>query len=170
MGDSDDMAPAVSSPGFLEQATGVLAIAGGMLSLGVAVLVNVSIGLRWQGSQPLPGDFEFVQMATAVSVFSFLPYCQLQRSNISVDTFTSWLPARANAVIDALWDFVYAAMMALLAWCLLNGASDMYRNGTTTMVLGLVVWPAVAACMALACVLAITACVTGFRLLSGRHP
>ena len=73
-------------------------------------------------------------------------------------------------MIDALWDFVYAAMMALLAWCLLNGASDMYRNGTTTMVLGLVVWPAVAACMALACVLAITACVTGFRLLSGRHP
>ena len=41
----------------------------------------VRIGLRWQGSQPLPGDFEFVQMATAVSVFSFLPYCQLRRSN-----------------------------------------------------------------------------------------
>ena len=41
---------------------------------------------------PINGDFELVQMATAIAVFSFLPYCQARRGNIVVDTFTSWLP------------------------------------------------------------------------------
>ena len=42
--------------------------------------------------RPINGDFEMVQMATAIAVFSFLPYCQARRGNIVVDTFTSWLP------------------------------------------------------------------------------
>jgi TRAP-type C4-dicarboxylate transport system permease small subunit len=154
---------------LVDRVAGGLAIAGGLLMLGVAILVTVSVMRRWQGSQPVPGDFEFVQMATAVAVFAFLPYCQLRRGNISVDTFTSWLPGRANTVIDVFWDLVYAATIALLAWCLFNGATDMYRNGTTTMVLGLVVWPAIAACTALAGILAATACVTAYRLLRGRR-
>jgi TRAP-type C4-dicarboxylate transport system permease small subunit len=107
-------------------------------------------------------------MATAVAVFSFLPYCQLRRGNIWVDTFTNRLPPRVNAAIDAFWDFVYAAAIALLAWCLSNGAGDLYRNGTTTMVLGLVIWPALALCTALAALLAVTALVTGLRLLRVR--
>ena len=35
-------------------------------------------------------------MATAIAVFSFLPYCQARRGNIVVDTFTTWLPAALN--------------------------------------------------------------------------
>jgi TRAP-type C4-dicarboxylate transport system permease small subunit len=144
-----------------------LAIAGGFLALGVALLVTASVLLRWSGSQPIPGDFEVVQMATAVAVFSFLPYCQLRRGNISVDTFTARLPQRLTASIDAFWDFVYAATVAVLAWCLFNGTSDMLRNGTTTMVTGLWIWPAIAICAALAAVLALTALLTGLRLLRG---
>ena len=164
-----DTGPEAPPPGVLDRVVAGLAIAGGALALGVAFLVTVSVGRRWLGFQPIPGDFEFVQMATAVSIFSFLPYCQLRHGNIAVDTFTSWLPARGNALIDAFWDVVYAAMMALIAWCLFNGASDMYRNGTTTMVLGLAVWPAVALCTVLAAVLAITSCVTALRLVRGRR-
>lgn len=170
MASNADTGPAAPPPGALDRVVAGLAIAGGALALGVAFLVTVSVARRWLGFQPIPGDFEFVQMATAVSVFAFLPYCQLRRGNIAVDTFTSWLPARGNAFIDALWDLVYAAMMALLAWCLFNGAGDMYRNGTTTMVLGLAVWPAVATCMVLAAALAITSCATAWRLVRGRRP
>jgi len=170
MGGNAEPDPAAPPPGLVDRLAGALAIAGGLVMLGVAFLVTVSVARRWQGSQPIPGDFEFVQMATAVAIFAFLPYCQLRRGNISVDAFTTWLPARANAVIDVFWDLVYAATIALLAWCLFNGATDMYRNGTTTMVLGLVVWPAIAACMALAGALAATSCVTGYRLLRGRRP
>jgi TRAP-type C4-dicarboxylate transport system permease small subunit len=164
-GGSAEHDPAAPSPGLVDRLAGALAVAGGLVMLAVAILVTVSVSLRWSGTQPIPGDFEFVQMATAVAVFAFLPYCQLRRANISVDTFTAWLPARANAVIDAFWDLVYAGAIALLAWCLSNGAADMYRSGTGTMVLGIPVWPAIATSMALAWVLAATACVTGYRLL-----
>jgi TRAP-type C4-dicarboxylate transport system permease small subunit len=167
--DDAETGPAAALPGPLDRIVTALAVAGGALSLGVAVLVTISVARRWFGFQPIPGDFEFVQMATAVSVFAFLPYCQLRRGNIAVDTFTGWLPARGNALIDAAWDLVYAAMMALVAWCLFNGAGDMYRNGTTTMVLGLAVWPAVAVCTALAAVLAVTSCVTAVRLVRGKR-
>ncbi len=170
MAGDDPTGPAVPPPGLVDRVAAALAIAGGALSLGVAVLVTVSVARRWLGFQPVPGDFEFVQMATAVAVFAFLPYCQARRGNIAVDTFTGWLPARGNALIDAAWDLVYAATMALIAWCLFDGASDMYRNGTTTMVLGLAVWPAVAICMALAAALAITSCITAWRLVHGRRP
>lgn len=170
MADDAETGPAAGvPPGLLDRIVTALAVAGGALSLGVAILVAVSVARRWLGFQPIPGDFEFVQMATAVSIFSFLPYCQLRHGNIAVDTFTSWLPARDNAFIDAFWDVVYAAMMALVAWCLFNGAGDMYRNGTTTMVLGLAVWPAVAICAALAAALAVTSCATALRLAGGRR-
>ena len=83
-----DTGPAAPPPGLLDRVVTALAIAGGALALGVAILVTVSVGRRWFGFQPIPGDFEFVQMATAVSIFSFLPYCQLRHGNIAVDTFT----------------------------------------------------------------------------------
>jgi len=165
-----DHRPAGAPPALLDRVAAALAVAGGLLILGAAGVVVVSVVRRWAGSQPIPGDFELVQMATAVAVFAFLPYCQLRRGNIAVDTFTARLPAPVNAVLDASWDLVYAVSMGLIAWCLLNGTAEMLRNGTTTMVLGLAVWPAIAACMTLAAVLAVTACVSGLRLIAGRRP
>jgi TRAP-type C4-dicarboxylate transport system permease small subunit len=167
-GEAQPAAPA-ESHGVLGLAAGLLAIIGGLLILGVAGLVTASIVRRWSGGQPIPGDFEFVQMATAVSVFAFLPYCQLRRGNIAVDTFTVWLPVRVNLAVDALWDMVYAATMLLLAWCLFNGTRDMIQNGTTTMVTGVAMWPAIALCTVLAASVALTACITAVSLMVGRR-
>jgi TRAP-type C4-dicarboxylate transport system permease small subunit len=109
-----------------------------------------------------------VQMATAVAVFSFLPYCQACRGNIVVDTFTSRLPVRANAVIDAFWDLVYAGMMGLMTACLIVGTLDHIRNGQTTMVLQFPIWPAIAICTVLALLLTGVALATAARLFRGR--
>ncbi len=168
---SDEARPAAPAEphGVLGLAAGLLATVGGLLILGVAALVTASIVRRWSGAQPIPGDFELVQMATAISVFAFLPYCQLRRGNIAVDTFTAWLPERVNRVVDALWDMVYSATMLLLAWCLFNGTRDMIQNGTTTMVAGIAMWPAIALCAVLAAGVALTACITSMSLLIGRR-
>jgi TRAP-type C4-dicarboxylate transport system permease small subunit len=158
-------------PGLARRVVEWWAVLGGVVMLGVALMTTWSAASGWLLGRPLPGDYELTEVLVAIAVFAFLPYCQLRRANIAVDTFTAWLPARANAVIDAFWDLVYAAAIGLLAWCLSNGAADMYRNGTSTMVLGLVVWPAIAAAMVLAWVLAATACVTAWRLMaSARRP
>jgi TRAP-type C4-dicarboxylate transport system permease small subunit len=91
----------------LERATGVLAMLGGILAIGIAVLVCISVLGRWLFLKPIEGDFEFVRMATAIAVFAFIPYTQARRSHIMVDTFTDWLPQRARQAIDALWDLCF---------------------------------------------------------------
>jgi TRAP-type C4-dicarboxylate transport system permease small subunit len=155
-------------PPLVERLSGAVAVIGGTLSLGVALLVVVSVIGRRFFNAPIPGDFELVQMATAVAVFSFLPYCQTCRGNIVVDTFTSRLPARVNAVIDAFWDLVYAGMMGLMTACLIVGTLDHIRNGQTTMVLQFPIWPAIAVCTVLALLLTGVALATAARLFRGR--
>jgi TRAP-type C4-dicarboxylate transport system permease small subunit len=112
-----------------ERLGAALALAGAALALFIASLVTVSVGLRWATSSGLPGDFEMVQMAVAMAIFSFLPYTQLRRGNMLVDTFTLRLPPRAIVAIDAFWDLVYAAVAALLGWRLAVGAADAAMAG-----------------------------------------
>ena len=143
-----------------EKLGAALALAGAALSLFIAGLVTVSVGLRWATSNGLPGDFETVQMAVALAIFSFLPYTQLRRGNMLVDTFTIRLPPRAIAAIDAFWDLVYAAVASLLGWRLAVGAADAINSQTSTMVLGLPVGWAIMACAAMAGLLALASLVT----------
>jgi TRAP-type C4-dicarboxylate transport system permease small subunit len=143
-----------------ERLGAALALAGAGLSLFIAGLVTASVGLRWATSSGLPGDFEMVQMAVALAIFSFLPYTQLRRGNMLVDTFTIRLPARVLAAIDAFWDIVYAAAAALLGWRLAVGAADAIGSRTSTMVLGMPVGWAIMACAAMAGLLALAALVT----------
>jgi TRAP-type C4-dicarboxylate transport system permease small subunit len=166
---SDAGAPAREPQATLvERLSGAVAVTGGALSLAVALLVVVSVVGRRFFNAPIPGDFELVQMATAIAVFSFLPYCQACRGNIVVDTFTSRLPARANVLIDAFWDLVYAGMMGLMTACLVVGTLDHMRNGQTTMVLQFPIWPAIAVCTVLALLLTGVALATAARMFRGR--
>jgi TRAP-type C4-dicarboxylate transport system permease small subunit len=168
---SDAGAPAREPQATLvERLSGAVAVTGGALSLAVALLVVVSVVGRRFFNAPIPGDFELVQMATAIAVFSFLPYCQARRGNIVVDTFTTRLPPRVNAVIDAFWDLVYAGMMGLIAACLTAGVLEHYRSGQTTMLLQLIVWPALALCAALTFLVAGVALVTAAGLMRGKRP
>ena len=149
-------------------ATRVVAILGGCLSIATATLVTLSVLGRWLGFGSINGDFELVQMGVALSVFCFLPLSQARRGNIMVDTFTTWLPARVQRAIDAFWDFVYAGFMALIAWCLMNGARDAVASGLNSTMLGLPLWPVFAATVVLVLLLVATAIDTGLKLLRTR--
>ena len=149
----------------LDRAIGWVAIGGGVLALGVALLVTVSVLGRWLFSSPIEGDFEFVKMATALAVFCCLPYTQVQRGNIMVDSLTTRLPARGRALLDALWDLVYAGVAALMAHGLATGALEALNSRETTMQLQLLVWPAIFLCAVLAVLLVLSALVSAGRLL-----
>ncbi|MBX9591388.1 MAG: TRAP transporter small permease [Hyphomonadaceae bacterium] len=155
-------------PPLIERLSGAIAIAGGLLSLATAALVVASVIGRKFFNSPINGDFELVQMATAIAIFSFLPYCQARRGNIVVDTFMTWLPRRAIDIVDAVWDIVYAGMMGLIGACMLAGVMEHYRSGQTTMLLQIIVWPALAICTGLAFLLAGVALATAAGLIRGR--
>lgn len=151
--------------GVLARLAHVTAIVGGLLSIAVALLVTTSVTGRWLGIGAIPGDFELVKIAVAVSVFCFLPFTQMRRGNIVVDTFTSRLPGRTTRSIDAFWDLVFAAMIALLAWCTINGAQEALVSGLNSMVLGFPLGPVFVVCAILLVLLALTAVATAVRLL-----
>ena len=145
MNDADAIATRrPGAPRILELIAKMLALVGGAVGLAVALIVVASILSRWLFSDPIPGDFELAQIGTAVMVFAFLPYCQIVRGNIVVDTFTAHLSARTRTRIDAIWDVVYAAAMALVAACLTRGTLDTFASQEVSMVLRIPVWPGVA--------------------------
>ena len=166
-GDPAPPQPAARVP-FVERLSGAIAVLGGLLLLAMAGLVVVSVVGRRFFNSPVNGDFELVSMGAAIAVFTFLPYTQARRGNILVDTFTTWLPARGNQLIDAFWDLVYAVTMGFLAICLIDGAYEHYRSGQTTMLLQLAVWPAIALSAALMVLLTFVALATSVRQLRGQ--
>jgi TRAP-type C4-dicarboxylate transport system permease small subunit len=145
-----------------------LAFAGGAVLLAVAGLTTASVLKRWLTSQPIPGDFELVSLGAGLTVMGFLAHGTLMRTNILVDSFTTWLPRRVTRAIDAAWMLVWCGVAAVLAERLLVGARDTLASGTTTMVLGLPTWWAVglgAACFATT---AAAALYWALRLIAGR--
>ena len=153
--------------GILDSLMGVSAALGGVLALGVATLVVVSVLGRWLFYLPVRGDFELVRIATACAVFAYLPYTQARRANIMVDTFTQRLPRRVRDAIDAFWDLVFAACMAACAYGLYLGTFDARENYETTSELQLQMWPFILLCAALCALLAATATATAFLKARG---
>ena len=127
---------------ILTQVCRVLALAGGAVLLGIVGLTVVSIALRELTGQPIPGDYELVEVGCAVAVFAFLPYCQLSGGNVFVGFATAWAPGWLQGLLDATAQVAYAGIAALLAWRLPLGGMDLHTYGETTMVLGMPVWPA----------------------------
>lgn len=145
-----------------------LGVVGGFLSLFMGALVTCSVIGRWLFDQGVPGDFEFVQMGTAVSVFFFLPACQARRGNIIVDTFTGFLSETGRNRLDAVWDVLYGLVMLGLGYCMVLGTVEAMKSGLTTMVLGLPTWPAYVVSTALVFFLAAVSFWTARNLMEKR--
>jgi len=140
-------------PDLAETTATVTAIAGGVLVLAVAVLVTASVLSRWLFNQPIPADFEFVEMGVGIAVFAFLSYTQVRGGHIAVDTFTQCLPPRLNAAIDGIWALLLCAFLGLFAWGLASGAVEARQYNETLVQLPWPIWP-VYALSALLCALA----------------
>ncbi len=155
------------APSAFERVVQSVALLGGVLLITLSVTVVISVTLRSDlvGGAGVPGDFELVQMATALAAFCFLPWCQLRRGNIFVDTFTLKLPERWQRRIDAGWDIVYALVMALIAWRLAVGARAAFGTGETSMVLLVPSYLPIGFCAGLALLVSVSALVSARRLL-----
>lgn len=155
--------------------TGAVAIGGGLVLTAILVMVVGSItgrelgGLSWiRGIDaldwigPVRGDFELVEVGCAIAVFSFLPYCQMVRGNVTVDFFVHNAPPRLKAALAALGNLAFTAVALLIAWQLTNALVEKSTASwvETSMILQMPVWwgyvPAVASLALLVAVCAFT--------------
>jgi TRAP-type C4-dicarboxylate transport system permease small subunit len=134
---------------LIEKLSLSIAFLGGLVLLVCAGIVIVSIVGRALFNQPIPGDYEFVKVGLAICIFSFLPYTQIRHEHVAVDTFTLWLPAPANKVIDGAWDIVLAGTFALFGVGLWIGMLDVRRFGETLTEYDWPIWPVYGICSVL---------------------
>lgn len=158
-----------TAPGrFLASLSRALAlIGGGFLLVAIGITLTSVIG-RYGFSQPVPGDYELVEITCAVGTFLFFPYTQAMNGNITAEFFTTGLPVRWRRVLDIVHDIIFAAVAALLAWRLGLGLMDKFQSGDSSMMIHIPLWwaysVAVAAMALLAIVCALRA-VEGIRML-----
>jgi TRAP-type C4-dicarboxylate transport system permease small subunit len=173
-----------------------LAALGGVVLAGLIVMVCVSIlgralntalyalidmgafaglaqALLDLGVSAVRGDFELVEAGMAFCIFAFLPYCQITKGHAAVDVLTPALPKSLRRGSDLLIAFAFALALVVIAMQLNEGLARKMRSGQSTILLGLPIWWAYAACLVGAVSAAATASVValtqGLSLLTG-HP
>lgn len=112
-----------------------LVIIGGVCLTVAGLLTVASVIGRYFLNSPVPGDFELVEMACAVAVFSFLPYCQLKKGNVLVDFFTYNSSPRTKGILDSISAAIYSAFVILLTWRMWVGGLDFFHTNEETVIL-----------------------------------
>jgi len=126
--------------GCLRAAITAWALAGGfLLVLVIAVNVLSVIGGAVIG-RPFPGDFEITEVGIAVTVFAFLPYCQMNGDNVKAEIFTSRAGSRMRACLSLAASLVALAFSLLIIWRMWFGLLDQKAYGYTTTILQFPHW------------------------------
>lgn len=126
--------------GLLRRIATLYALAGGAVLCAMVLLVVASVIGRAMFAMPVPGDFEIVAIGTGVSIFLFLPYCYVERGNVTVDILADHLPPAAKRVLDVVAAAVFGCIAALFAWRMVFGLVDTFSYRDITMIVGLPLW------------------------------
>jgi TRAP-type C4-dicarboxylate transport system permease small subunit len=121
----------------------VVAFLGGVVLVAITAITVFSVigrALIPFGLGAIPGDFELVQAGILFAVFSFLPWCHLERGHAVVAIVTDRFPVRLSALAEFLWDvamLVAAVFVALRLWA---GLLDKLGNRESTFLLRVPLW------------------------------
>ena len=125
-----------------------LAVVGGALLTVLMVVVVVSVSGRALldfGLGPVPGDFELVEMGTAVVVFFFLPWCYLRNGHAMVDLAYMHFPRSLQRTVTVLSDLLMLLAWLVLTWRLGIATGEKYAEQETTFILQWPLWVGYAA-------------------------
>lgn len=129
------------------------AIVGGLIVAMLSLMTVASIAGRWMSSLPLisdmaifdwvgpiTGDYELVEMGTAIAVFLFLPYCHLRGGHVTVDLLVMRAPRCVQYLLAFLAEVLFLIVAAVMTWRLYHGMLDKQRYMETSMLLGIPLW------------------------------
>ena len=88
----------------------------------------------------LVGDFELVEIGSAIAISSFLPLCHLKKGNVIVDFITAKLNFKKIAFLDCISSVIYGLIALFFTWRMFFGAKDMYNYQEETMLLQFPIW------------------------------
>lgn len=116
------------------------AIMGGLTVIAIVLMTASSVVSGFIFSKPFPGDFEIVQMGIAIAAFMFLPYCQLEGANVTVDIFTAWASPRLVSVFRLISSVIAMLIAGLLLARMWDGMGDYQKYNETTPIVEIPLW------------------------------
>lgn len=127
-----------------------LAIAGGLVLLGIVVLTCISIIGRALvpldiGIGPIRGIYDMTEIGMAAAIFAFLPWAQLKDAHARVDLFQPAIPIWANNALDLLFNIAMLIVAIYGTHRLYLGMLDKLSYGETTLIAQIPVWQGFAA-------------------------
>jgi TRAP-type C4-dicarboxylate transport system permease small subunit len=147
------------------------ALLGGLVMIGLTLMTLVSIAGRALLSQPLQGDYELIQIGSAIAIASFLPLTQLRGGHVIVDFFTAKSRPAVRAGLDTFGALLVALAGAVIAWRMTDGALSLAAANDQTTILGFPTWIAVALMVPSFALLAAAGLYTAWRhAATGREP
>ena len=116
------------------------AVLGGVVLVALMLMTVTSVAMRAVLGFPILGDYELVEIGTAIATFAFLPYCHQAGGNVVVDFFTERASARVKHGLGALGSLLLAIVAAALLWRMPLGAYDFFHHHEVTTNLGIPRW------------------------------
>lgn len=157
-------------PGLIGLARGAIeywALLGGLLLVGLVLMTATSAAMNLLFRRPLPGDFEIVKHGIAIAAFSFLPYCQLTQSNVTVDIFTEGMSDRAKSAMVLFTSLIAAGLAVLLFRQMWLGMLDYIRYPEYMVSVPIALWTAFPPALASLALLFIAALITAGEGIRG---
>ncbi len=118
---------------WLEQISRTFAYAGGVVLAAIALVTVASIIGRFflfAGLGPIKGDYEIVEMGSAIAIFAFMPFAQYKRAHVVVDIFTLRLSQRVQSFLGFMGDVLIALAAGVIVWRFWLGLGEKIPYGS----------------------------------------
>lgn len=148
------------------------AVFGGLALCALTLMIVISVSGRALigiGLGPIPGDFELAEVATAIAVFYFMPWCYLRGGHATVDLLYMHLPRWVQRSVVTVSDVLMLGVWLVLSWQLWLGMLEKLEYQETTFILQMPIWWAYAFCVVgavIGCMAYIAKTLTQFGLAS----
>jgi len=121
---------------WLERITRTFAYAGGVVLAAIALVTVASIIGRFflfAGLGPIKGDYEIVEMGSAIAIFAFMPFAQYKRAHVVVDIFTMRLSQRVQSFLGFMGDVLIALAAGVIVWRFWLGLGEKIPYGSESV-------------------------------------
>jgi TRAP-type C4-dicarboxylate transport system permease small subunit len=92
----------------------------GIIAIGVLVAMMLftvlNVVLRAFFNRPIPGDVELIEISMVCTSFLGVAWCAMKEKHIRVDLLVSFLPKRAQGIIDSFCYLLALGATIIIAW------------------------------------------------------
>jgi TRAP-type C4-dicarboxylate transport system permease small subunit len=154
----------------VQTASRALAVLAALIVFTTLLVTVVDIGLRTTIHRPIPGVFEYSEVALVALVFLGVPYTMQIGGHVAIDSLTTRLPAAWRHYVEAVALVLTLPFVVWLTVASIGVAVDSFQSGEAKYgVVQAPVWPARAAIAIGSALLAAEIAITIGRLLTGRR-